>query len=590
METRKNSRSTHDTPQQFGVMWLAGVMLVLLLCVGLTVPGSTRLAQAQGISPTNTIPTPYQCMHIVYARVTETSVVIGVRNNTGATTRLQTATLDWPSELGSGGDYVDYFVFGGQFYSGNSTLSPTSATAPDTTTYQITNGQTREFVAAFGPLPLPTPLSGDFTVTLLFRNGCSVNVTVNRPKLPTSTLQPTNTQATPGQCMYIQYAYVTELTVVVGVNNNTAATTRLQTATLDWPSSLGGTGGIYVDYFQFAGSQFYGGNDTAPPTAATASNSATYQITPGQTRNFAAAFGLAPLTRPLYGTFTVTLLFRNGCTVSVSVVREPPPSSCPAITNAYISGANLIFVVYNGLGADTTFTGASLGWTDIPTPPSPNRYVNYFSWGTDQFYTGNDSDPPTAANDSTPDAFTAGQTTSFTANFGNPGVLSGSFSVSLNFSVPCSATRMIWWGMTPTFTPSSTPTDTLTPSKTPTPVPLQGASSVRFASLLYNAPDYDRPAQSIYGNVQGGDAPYTVTVYIKAPSQDDEDATSFSLNMENAGSFELSPAITGEKYLGCSEVGVWYAWFDVTDSSGGTPARSNRIPWTVDVPQVHGIP
>ncbi len=579
MSMQTNVSPVHT--RRSGLLWMMGIILIILVCGGLAASGGARAVWAQGLSPTLTPPTPYQCMYVTYSFATETSIVVGVRNNSGAATRLNSATLDWPSGLGgAGGDYVDYFTFyTDTFYAGNDITPTTSANTPAGTAYDIANNVTREFVAAFGPLPLPSPLAGSFTVTLNFTNGCSVSVTVAIPDEPTPTPLLTNTPVT-GQCN-IAYAYVTELAVVVGVRNNTAATRRLQTATLDWPAGLGGTGGIYVDYFQFGGNQFYAGNDAAPPTpSGNAPNTTLYDIAPGETRNFVAAFGLAPLQRQLYGSFTATFTFRSGCTpVSVTVSRTPPPSTCPTITNAYISGAgDLYFVVYNGLAGNTNFTGANLDWTDIP---SPNRYVNYFAWGTDQFYGGNDNDPPTSANDGTPDLFAAGTTSFFRVNFGNPGVLSGTFSVTLNFSVPCSSTFTLTWGISPT------PTRTPTPTVTRTPISLGGSSSVQYAAILLNAHDFGLPAQTIRGRVLGGGGPpYTVVISVEDP---DHTIATYNQNVELDGTFELLPSETGNDNFGCDKEGIWKTWFEVTDGLGGT-ALSSITSWAVNFPRTHGIP
>jgi hypothetical protein len=398
----------------------------------------------------------------------------------------------------------------------------------------------------------------------------------------------TFTPPTPYQCMYIQYAYVTETAVIVGVNNNTGVTTRFQTATLNWPSGLGGSGGDYVDYFQWNGNQFYNGNDTAPPTSSSASNNATYQITAGQTLEFVAAFGSLPLYRPLYGSFSVTLLFRNNCSVSITIEREPEPSDCPTITNAYLSGTNnLYYVVYNNLGADTSFTGATLEWPDIP---SPNRYVNYFRWGTDQFYGGNDNDPDTSANDPTPDFFADGETSFFRVNFGNPGTLIGAFTATLYFSYPCSSSYTLWLGTTPTPTMTATRTATATPTATHTEIPLAGAASVVYSALILHAPQFGLPAQTITGSVRGGGGPpYRAEIHVKAPDQNDEDAAVYTVNVQPDGTFRWTPADAGVVEFGCDQEGIWEAWFVVFDSLNAS-ATSNRISWTVNFPRVHGIP
>jgi|GEM_PF-7084634 len=584
MNTQPNIHSTPGKTRHNPLWWLAGILVFALLCGGLIAPGNALPVKAQGQSPTITPPTPYQCMYVAYSFATETAIVVGVRNNSGATTRLSSATLDWPSALGgAGGDYVDYFTFyTGTFYPGNGTSSPTTDnTIPTGTAYDIANNVTREFVAGFGALPLPRPLAGSFTVTLQFSNGCLVTATIDVPEPPTPTVQATNTPVT-GQCN-IAYAYVTELAVVVGIRNNTAANVRLSTTTLYWPAGLGGTGGDYVDYFQLGGNQFYNGNDTAPTTAATPANNATYQITPGQTRNFVAVFGLAPLPRPLYGTFTATFTFRSGCSpIMVSVSRTPPPSTCPTITNAYISGAgDLYFVVYNGMAVNTNFTGASLDWPDIP---SPNRTVNYFAWGADSFYPGNDASPPTAATDPSPDLFTAGQTTFFRVNFSNPGVMAGTFTATLNFSLPCTATHSVSWGV------PVTPTRTRTSTPTPTRIPLMGTSTVRYAAMLLNAPDYLLPSQMLGGTVMGGGGPeYTLAIYVKAPSQTDATASVYGLTLDAPGPFTFAPPGADAMDFGCSEEGIWETWFMVTDPDGEF-VFSNRTSWAVNFPRSHGIP
>ncbi len=391
---------------------------------------------------------------------------------------------------------------------------------------------------------------------------------------------PTYTPPTPAACMFIAYAYVTETTVVVGANNNTARTAGLRTATLTWPAALGGTGGDYVDYFRWNGNQFYNGNDSTPPTSSGAPNSATYQIAPGVTGEFVAGFGLIPLNRPLYGSFTVTLVFRftgfPDCTIAITVIRT---SACPIITASAYSNPNVNYTVYNSTGAPLSLASADYFWPDIP-----NRYVNYLSWAGTIFYPTDTYDPPILnAVDGTPDTVNAFQTATFTARFGNPGTMIGGYTATLRFSNGCSLTYTHWIGITPTSTPTPTPTATRTV------IPLRGASSVRFAAILLNAPDFGLQAQTIRGNVLGGGGPpYTVSISVEDP---DGTIATYGQNVEADGTFELTPleADPLHPYLGCDKEGIWEAWFVVTDRVGGT-AESSHITWAVNFPHAHGIP
>ncbi|MBN1440549.1 MAG: hypothetical protein JW929_14170 [Anaerolineales bacterium] len=385
---------------------------------------------------------------------------------------------------------------------------------------------------------------------------------------------PTYTPPTPYQCMYVQYAYVTESEVVVGVNNNTSSTTRLRSAALTWPSALGGSGGDYVDWFRWKGNQFYNGNDSSPPTSANVPNNATYQIVPGETGEFLARFGPDPLNRPLYGSFTITLRFRNNCTVSITVTRA---SDCPIITASSYSRPNVNYTVYNSTASAFYLTSADYDW-----PDAPNRYINNLLWAGSAFYTPNTYDPPILnAVDSTPNTLNPFAATTFRANFGNPGTMVGGYTATLRFSNGCAITYTHWIGMTPT------PTVAATPTETATPVPLQGVASVAYSAILLNAPDFGLPAQTIRGRVLGGGGdPYTVLIRIEDP---DGNVATYGQNVELDGTFELLAAETGDTYFGCGKEGIWEAWYEVTDALGGS-AESNHVTWAVNFPRAHGVP
>jgi hypothetical protein len=136
---------------------------------------------------------------------------------------------------------------------------------------------------------------------------------------------------------------------------------------------------------------------------------------------------------------------------------------------------------------------------------------------------------------------------------------------------------------TPTFTRTITPTFTLTH----TPVPLSGFAYVHYSSLILNAPDFGLNAQTISGKVTGGGGPpYTVIVHITDPNSFERN---FFQNVEFDGTFELTPAESGDTYLGCDIEGIWKAEYEITDALGGT-AWSTAVYWAVNFPRVHGIP
>jgi hypothetical protein len=398
---------------------------------------------------------------------------------------------------------------------------------------------------------------------------------------PTFTPVPT---ANPGGCMWIQYAYVSGSSIIVGINNPTGSTQRFRSAWLTWPLDLGSSDGDYVDWFQFNGNQFYNGNDSNSPTnPRDANNNSAYDILDGETLEFEARFGPDPLIFPLSGDFTLTFRFRSGCMTSVTFTNEPPTTGCAAINGSAINSSYLYYYVHNSAGENIRLTTATLDW-----PDRPNRYVNYFQWRyylggwiNDTFYGGNDYTPPTSASDPSPDLFTADSNGIFTTRFGNAGGLTGVFTLTLEFSMDsggtCSVTYEHWEGVTPT--PDTTPTHT------PTVLPLMGTVSAGYPAMLFMGPDFGLQAQVLSGSVEGGSGPpYTLYLHVIDPTGADD---LYVLNNVTA-SFLLDSSIGGQ-YFGCDERGRWRAWYTLEDS-GGFTIDSNTSSWSVEFPQVHAIP
>jgi hypothetical protein len=144
---------------------------------------------------------------------------------------------------------------------------------------------------------------------------------------------------------------------------------------------------------------------------------------------------------------------------------------------------------------------------------------------------------------------------------------------------------------TPTDTPTDTPTftPTSTPTSTPTPMPLAGASFVQYSAMLLNAPDFGLAAQTISGTINGGVAPYSVTVYVKDPAGNER---IFAPALQFDGTswiFFIDASTTEDNYFGCDVQGIWTAKFDIVDSDGHH-ATSTSITWAVSFPRVHAIP
>jgi hypothetical protein len=156
---------------------------------------------------------------------------------------------------------------------------------------------------------------------------------------------------------------------------------------------------------------------------------------------------------------------------------------------------------------------------------------------------------------------------------------------------------------TPTFTPTSTYTPTNTPTNTPTftptftptlthtPMPLAGATFVKYSAMLLNAPDFGLNAQTVSGRINGGVGPYTVVVHIISPDKtvgNNGDLT-FTPTVQPDGTFLLDAFISGNTNFGCDYQGIWQAYFEISDS-GGHNATSTTITWAVSFPRVHAIP
>ncbi len=114
-------------------------------------------------------------------------------------------------------------------------------------------------------------------------------------------------------------------------------------------------------------------------------------------------------------------------------------------------------------------------------------------------------------------------------------------------------------------------------------LPLSGSISAHFSRLLLYGPRLGQPAQTLTGSVSGGLPPYAVQVKLRSPSG------LISAYPRSEPTWSVSPANSGDVYLGTTEEGAWTAWAEIEDSAGQF-FRTSNITWEVAWFPVHGRP
>jgi hypothetical protein len=228
-----------------------------------------------------------------------------------------------------------------------------------------------------------------------------------------------------------------------------------------WRASFIGAGGSLVG--QFTALLTFDGVCTVTAMADAATPTATTTLTTTPTRT--------PTT-------TMTRTVTPTTTVTPTLTRTPtltPTPDCSLITMNAISFSgtppnNVRMDVRNSLSMAVNLTGSSLTWT-----ASPGLYLNRLRWRGVDFWTGNDSTPPsvvTGLNLTTPGGGVVSTWAGRFAGFPPGAGIDGTFTVSLDFGA-CNVTGSISrTAPTTTNTPTRTvtPTGTLTgtPTRTPT--------------------------------------------------------------------------------------------------------------------------
>ena len=137
----------------------------------------------------------------------------------------------------------------------------------------------------------------------------------------------------------------------------------------------------------------------------------------------------------------------------------------------------------------------------------------------------------------------------------------------------------------PPATATPMPTSTPTPTATPTPMPPSASLTAKYGALVLYGPKLGLPAQTLNGQINNGTAPYSVTLFVKDP---DSNVVSYSPSLVGT-TFSFGPGDAGDTYFGVAKLGLWHAWFTVTDSIGRN-ATSNTVAWEVVFYPVHELP
>ncbi len=422
---------------------------------------------------------------------------MAVANSNSIPMRMDQLTITWPSDsltiagIWQGRWSADY---GWEGYTGDwdgSYSSPSVFTDPlifePNVTYWWATGLSN-------PNP-PPPLYGEYSIEMSFDGGlCTISDTV-------SVATPTPTPL--ADCSLISIAnlrigssdnhYDDDNVQATVINNNPMPLTLTDT-TFYWTNPYGRG----IDWFSFGGTQYYGGDSYSSPTVK--SDSAV--DIPGNT-SYTWDTDFTGWNYPIYGSFRLVLQLEAGpvtCEIEASLEQgSPTPTFTPTITHTPSHTPTPTSTFTPSPTADCDLITSSNTRTDrddvrmevTNNNPQPvqltfttftwsNYYgngVNWFSFGGNQYYDGNDYTSPTTATSSV--WIPSGATYTWIADFTNYDYpMYGPFIVDLLFDGRCAVSGSVSHDTpTPSFTPtrtftptpSNTPTLTLTPTKTLVP-------------------------------------------------------------------------------------------------------------------------
>ena len=209
------------------------------------------------------------------------------------------------------------------------------------------------------------------------------------PDLPTPTPQPTPTP----DCSVLQIDSfaIHKDDLRAFVSNNGDVDMPLSDSVLTW-NYVGGYK-PRIDYFEWSGREYYGGDDYTSPTNHTCVG--TKCDFPGhQTYLWSTDFDGA--TNPLFGEFDLELTFANYCTLTANSIVVPTPApdcSLLVVKDAWYTKDDFRVKIRNNNPIAMPLTNASLTWPQDPA----NAVINYYKWNWNTFYPGNTNASPYSA-------------------------------------------------------------------------------------------------------------------------------------------------------------------------------------------------
>ena len=261
-------------------------------------------------TPTATATLPGSCSDIFIDSfwISGDDLVASVVNNNAVAATLTDTTLVWEEMDPS--MYVDRFEFGPQYYGGDDYSSPTVVSGSSAT---ISGSSTQTWRMDFDGEPYE-PINGSYSLTLTFDVPGAGGPCVTSDSISSPT--PTATPAPSCSDIYISSMWISGDDVRATVQNDNDATAYLTDTAFTWNEM---SGSMRVDYFNFNGSEYYGGNDYSSPTNHSGSN---VSLSGTSSATWRTDFDGEPY-EPIDGTYSLTLTFNfpgwGTCDISDSV-------------------------------------------------------------------------------------------------------------------------------------------------------------------------------------------------------------------------------------------------------------------------------
>ncbi len=207
---------------------------------------------------------------------------------------------------------------------------------------EIPGNSASRWVADFdnGPQPPAGSFSAQLTFTYANWGDCVVNssldvATPTATAIPTNTATPTTaptaTEVVPIDCDLISAsASRSGDDIRLNVTNNNPVAIVLLNSSFNWDKNWSD---MYVDYFRWGGTNYWGGNDDTPNTSNIAPSS-TLSINAGSSALWSMDFDFHSSNKDIWGSFTPILYFDDGsggqCPIFDTVVVPGPDPTQPA--------------------------------------------------------------------------------------------------------------------------------------------------------------------------------------------------------------------------------------------------------------------